>query len=148
MKRILLALITLLLLTRPAFAAGSVVVTTSEFDTGNRTHIYEKYSVAWTSTAGGAVSGNAFTIVAGAIVSVRFIPGGTTPSDLYDVTLAETSGNSDLLLGQGADRSNANSSILAFDPPFVQDGSRTIDVVVANAGNAKTGTVVILVQIR
>lgn len=110
-----------------------------------------KYSVPWTSSAGGAVSGNGFAIQAGVFTSIGFTPGsgGTQPTDLYDVTLVLSDGSistGDLLSATGADRSNATSSILTFDPPMYQDGTRTLDVVVANAGNAKTGTVVVFVQ--
>lgn len=138
----------LILALPPIVDAATGTVTVATANVSDQAHLYKRYTVSWTSTAGGAVSANAFTIVAGEIVSVRFTPGATTPSDLYDVTLAETSGVVDLLLGQGADRSSTVVSVLQFDPPLFQDGSRTIDVVVANAGNAKTGTVVILVKVR
>jgi hypothetical protein len=151
LRRFLFGLgLVLLALTTGVQAAGTVVVTTSG-ELGNRTQVYRRYSVAWTSTAGGAVSGNPFSIVAGRLLSVRFVPGGTTPTDLYDVTLVDSDGtisSGDLLSGTGADRSNATSSILSFDPPIYEDGTRTLDVVVANAGASKTGTVVILVQVQ
>lgn len=124
-------------------AAGTVTVASVNLR-GNLV----QYTVTWVSTAGGAVSGNAFSIAAGRLVSIRFTPdsGGTQPTDLYDVTLAETSGVADLTSGQGANLTNAAAVLVQWDPPLYQSGARTVDVVVANAGNAKGGTVVILVQ--
>lgn len=148
MRRVLvgLTLFALVALARPAMAAGTVTVTSAQMRFGSGTFV--RYTVAWTSSAGGAVSGNAFALAPGELVSVRFIPGGTTPDDLYDVTLAETSGASDLTGGEGADQSNSTAAIYSFDPRIVLDGTRTIDVVVANAGSAKTGTVVLFVKVQ
>lgn len=135
-----------LLAAAPAHAAGSATVTSVDVRIGD--HVYRRYTIAWTSTAGGAVSGNAFAVAAGPLMSIRFTPGGTTPTDLYDVTLAETAGATDLTGGQGANQSATVSGVYTFDPPLLLDGSRTLDVVIANAGASKTGTVVILVQVR
>jgi len=142
---LLLTALLLVLATLPARAVGTVVTTTRE--QGSAANHIKRFSVAWTSTAGGAVSANTFEVPAGRLLSVRFIPGsgGTQPTDLYDVTLVDTD-SVDLLAGVGANLSNATSSIYQWDPPYFQDGSRVLDVVVANAGAAKTGTVVLLVQ--
>lgn len=149
MKRCLLALVFALVVLAPLSATGTATMTHSRQPAGDGAHVYERYTIAWTSTAGGAVSGNPFAVVAGYLTSIRFVPGtgGTQPTDLYDVTLTD-GGITDLLAGGGADRSNASSSILSWDPKMFQDGSRTLDVAVANAGNAKTGTVVILVETK
>lgn len=146
MKRRLISIAVLVIaLATQAIAVGTVTVTTASVrDSSTR---YARYTVAWTSDASGNVNGNAFTVSPGRLVSIRFIPGsgGTQPTDLYDVTLTDGT-VTDLLAGAGANLSNASGAIFQFDPPMFQDGSRTFDVVVANAGNAKTGTVVILVQ--
>lgn len=137
-----------LVLWAPAGAVGTLTVTSRVYGAQANSRFIE-YTAAWTSTAGGAVSANAFAIRAGRLVSIRFTPGtgGTQPTDLYDVTLVETNGVADLTAGQGANLSNAAAVVVQWDPLLFQDGSRTVDVVVANAGASKTGTVVILVQI-
>ena len=137
-------LLALCLYTALLQAAGTVTVTTAPV-AGN----IVRYSVAWTSTAGGVVSGNGFAVVAGSLISIRFVPGATTPTDLYDVTLVDSDGtvtSADLLSGVGANQSATTSGVFYFDPPKFTDGTRTLDVVVANAGASKTGSVVILVR--
>jgi len=128
--------------------AGTLTVTTDTIGGAPGTLKFTRYTCAWVATAGGAVSGNAFAIVPGAIVSMRFTPGsgGDQPTNLYDVTIPETGGLADLSEGGGTDCVNTGDVLKKLNPPTWQDGSRTIDVVVANAGNAKKGTVTILVQ--
>lgn len=130
--------------------AGTLVVTTSQVASG-----ITKYSCAWTSTAGGAVSGNLFDLARGCIFQVKFIPGsgGTQPTNNYTVALNDTDGVDFFAgIGQGTNLSNATSKIAVpyfglaasqvFSLPF-NDGSEQFDLVVAAAGNAKTGTVII-----
>lgn len=142
-NRIALAVLGLLFAGQ-ASAAGTVTVTTADVGGGN-----VEYTVAWTSTAGGAVSANTFSVQRGRLRQVQFIPGtgGTQPTDLYDVTLVETN-SVDLLndgtTAQGGNLSNATSKILTFANGYYSKGV-SLDVVVANAGNAKTGSVVIVV---
>lgn len=130
--------------------AGTLVVTGSIVASGVR-----KYSCAWTSTAGGAVSGNPFDIERGVIFQVKFTPGagGTQPTNNYTVALNDTD-SADVFagLGQGTNLSNASSKIgvpyfglsatLAYSL-YYHDASEQLDLVVAAAGNAKTGTVII-----
>lgn len=107
------------------------------------------YTIAWVSTAGGAVSGNAYAIVApGRLRQARFIPNGsaTQPTDQYDVTLVDANGV-DLLGGAGANLSNSPSDVSNWkvcDPSPILLTTDTLDLVVANAGNAKTGTVILI----
>lgn len=144
-RLVILMLAGVLMMSTAVGAAGSATVTaTAVRDLGTR---YVRYTVQWTSSAGGAVSGNPFSVNAGRLVSIRFSPGATTPTDLYDATLAETGGLADLTSGQGANQSSTNAAIYTWDPPIFQDGSRMLDVVISNAGSAKTGTVVILVEV-
>lgn len=107
-----------------------------------------KVSLAWTCSAGGAVSGTPTVQVRGEIVRVTFIPGtaGNQPTDQYDVTLLDTSGV-DVLAGLGANLSNAAASHAC---PLIGNGvttnqrmavNDTLELQVANAGNAKRGTV-------
>ena len=119
--------------------AGSIAVTTS------RDGPLHKYSCAWTSSAGGAVTECAVTLKAGQIVQVICTPGsgGTTPTDDYDVTLTQASGEDDLLGGGGVDCSNSLTKVVGLDranlPIWVPAG--TYWPTVANGGNAKTGTI-------
>lgn len=148
MKRWVFLIAVFLLLARSVSAAGTVTVTTRDIRT--RGDIYRRYTVTWLSDGAGAVSGNAFAILAGKLVNIRFIPdgGGTQPDNAYDLTLAETSGVTDLTAGQGANLSNTTATLYSWNPPIVEDGTRTIDVVIAAAGASNGGTVVILVQIN
>lgn len=143
-RRVLWAVVAgLLVLVRPSIqAAGTATVTIADVGNG-----VTKYTVAWTSSAAGAVSGNAFAVKKGLLLQVKFVPGtaGTQPTDLYDVTLVDTD-SVDLLNSQGANLSNSTSKRLLWDPPLFNDATQNLDVVVANAGNAKTGTVLLYVQ--
>jgi len=124
--------------------AGSITVTTSK--AGGLT----KYSIAWTSDASGNVSANTLNIQNGELLQVGFVPGagGSQPTDLYDVTFLDP--NSVEIFGTvGADRSNANASVGVpvvgtYFRRILEAGAYT--PVVANAGNAKSGTIVLLVR--
>lgn len=130
--------------------AGAITFTSSRMSRD-----VKKYSFAWTSDAAGAVSGIPQTLPAGSIVAVEFVPGagGVQPTDLYDITLTDADGINVIDDGTGAasigaNLSNANSS---HKVPFVGGGAVTYvrrwlhggayTLVVANAGNAKSGTV-------
>lgn len=130
--------------------AGSITTTTSDLGGG-----FTKYSIAWLSSAGGAVTENAVAVRRGHIHQAKFIPdgGGTQPTDLYDLTLLDAiSGGVDFLTGIGANLSNANRKI---GVPQVGDGTTALQRVfheggdlyptVANAGSAKGGTLVLVV---
>ena len=140
MKRLLVAVI-FTLLAQSLFAAGSVVVTSTTLGSG-----ISQYTVAWTSDASGAVSGNLLTVRRGRVVQVKFRPGsgGTQPTDLYDATLVDPD-SVDLALGNGANLSNATSKLSTQTPGPYFNGEGRLDLVIANAGNAKTGTVIFLV---
>lgn len=142
MRRIVLvlAVAALLVWQSPIFAVGTVTVTTADIGGG-----ITRYTVAWTSTAGGAVSANTFAVKKGHLIHVKFVPGsgGTQPTDLYDVTLVDAD-SLDVLNGGAANLSNATPKILQADPLLLLN-TATLDVVVANAGASKTGTVTIYV---
>jgi hypothetical protein len=126
--------------------AGTVVVTSAQI--GNHERAWQRFSVAWTSTAGGDVSGNGFSVPAGELISARFIPGtgGTAPTAAYDVTLTDGSVPDLLQSAAGANLSATVPTLSVWNPPVFQDGSRTLDVVVANAGDSKTETVVLIIR--
>lgn len=140
--RLGLALLAVVVCTVPGHAAGTLVATADGLGGG-----LVQYTFTWTSTAGGAVSANPQALVRGRLVELKFIPasGGTQPTDLYDVTLLDEHGV-DLLNGQGANLSNATGLRLQWDPPLVHAADDDLDLVVANAGSAKTGTVIVWVQ--
>lgn len=124
--------------------AGSITVTTSDAGRG-----ITKYSIAWVCSAGGAVDTNTFNVKAGEIIQAGFIPdgGGTQPSDLYDVTMLDANSR-DVLEGEGANLSNATATaktpkVNSLFRRFVEAGALTPTV--ANAGNAKGGTIVLLI---
>lgn len=135
--------------------AGSLSITDQVFaDKINRP--VRKVSLAWTSTAGGAVSGNLTDYLSGVLARVAFVPNtsSTQPTNLYDITLLDENGI-DVLAGQGADLSNATATAVIPGVPL-KDGTTTsvgpaqiddkLELRVANAGSAKTGTVVLYLR--
>jgi len=136
-RRILFGLlVAAALLPQQAFAAGTLVVTPRSIGNG----IY-RYTMVWTSDAAGAVSGNPMNIRPGRIIQMKFTPagGGTQPTDLYDAVLNEINAV-DLTIGGGANLSNVTSKILLPSPTYYYDGTTALDLVISNAGNAKSGT--------
>lgn len=131
-------------LTVNLMAAGTVTMTSAR--SGTATPGIMKYTIAWTSDAAGAVNGNTLAIRTGRIIKAEIVPasGGTQPTDLYDLELQDGR-DVDLLAGAGANQSNAAAEIALFNPPlYVDDAS--LELVVANAGNAKGGTVLVWVE--
>jgi len=126
--------------------AGSIVVTT--VDKGQSV---TEYKLAWTSDASGDVSGadGQFSLMRGLVWAVKFVPGtgGNQPTDLYDVKLNDAD-TVDLIVATGDNLSNSTSSRNIPHknnlPMFFEGG--TVTLVVANAGNAKKGTVYIYMQ--
>ena len=148
-RRLALALVGALLWGASLQAVGTVVVTTADVGGG-----ITKITVAWTSTAGGAVSANAFAVPRGELLQVTFVPGtgGTVPTDLYDVTIVDLNAV-DVATGNGTDCSSTVTRVrvpltgnaAALTHRIFLDGSSTLDVVVAAAGASKTGTVILLI---
>lgn len=124
-------------------AAGSIVVTSA--DIGG----VLKYTVVWTSDASGNVSGNTFDVRYGELRQVKTIPGagGVAPTDLYDVTLTDPDGV-DVLAGAGANLSGTVAAILEptinSQRPYLE--AQTLTLNVSNAGNAKSGTLILLID--
>lgn len=135
--------------------AGSLTIT-DQVSVDRASRPVRKVTLAWTSSAGGAVSGNLTDYLSGALVRVVFIPGsgGVQPTDLYDVVLLDGSGL-DLLAGQGANLSQSSTTHVCPGVPL-KDGTTTsttqvqiddqLELQVANAGNAKQGTVVLYLR--
>lgn len=107
----------------------------------------KKITFDWLSDADGDVSATHTTYLSGQILRVVFDPdgGGTQPSDLYDVTLIDDNGV-DVLDGLGANLSNATttSEVPVFETPAAIDD--LLELVVANAGNAKGGLVILYMR--
>lgn len=126
-------------------AVGSITTTTENIGGG-----YTVYSCAWTADASGAVSGIDVPMARGFVHQVKFIPGtaGNAPTALYDVTLVDADAV-DFLGGSGADLSATVAAIKApilgssQMQPFWRGGS--LQPTVANAGNAKTGTILVTI---
>lgn len=107
--------------------------------------------LAWTCSAGGAVSGTATARkISGVILRVTTIP-ADGPTDNYDVTLEDEDGI-DVLQGFGADRDTTNaetftplvSTTLVGNPVAMGTPvavNSTLELIVANAGASKSGTV-------
>ena len=133
------------LLAPAALGVGTVTVTTADVGNGNTS-----YSLAWVSDAAGAVSGNSLTFKAGRILQVQFVPdgGGTAPTALYDVQLQDQY-NVDILndgtTAQGDNLSATASKVVKWTAPFWVDAAGAFELVVAAAGNAKGGQVIVTV---
>jgi hypothetical protein len=140
----LCAVVALLLQASPQ-AVGTVTVTTTTLSDIRAV----KYSLAWVSDGSGNVSTNPQTFRPGSLIQIKFIPdgGGTAPTALYDVTLVDASGI-DYLGGTGANLSATVSTQTRVAAPLIYDATGTLDLVVANAGVSKGGTVQLWIQIQ
>jgi hypothetical protein len=122
-------------------AVGSFTVTASDLG-GQLT----KYSVAWTSSSGGAVSGVTMALKRGRILAVKYVPtnGGSQPSNDYTVQLLDGDGVDALCAtGVGSGLSNTAASIavpaMSSLAAFLIDPTQTYTPTVASAGNVKNG---------
>ena len=97
------------------------------------------------SDAAGAVTENSFNVKRGPLRQFKFIPsgGGTVPTNLYDLTILDAD-NADVLVAAGA---NLSATVAAWvspaNPVYFEGGALTPTI--ANAGNAKAGTIVLIV---
>lgn len=107
----------------------------------------KRLKLTWVSSAGGAADYTTTVPFDGDLICASFIPdgGGTQPSNLYDVTLADSDGV-DVLNGLGANLSNAATvNKLKSDGLLAVAGS-TLVLSVTNGGNAKGGVVRLLLR--
>jgi len=116
-------------------------VTTSE----QRHSLTKKVRFDWTSSAGGAADATTTLAYDGEILRAVFIPGtaGTQPTNLYDVVVNDADGY-DVLAATGADRSNAAPQTVVASLGAV--AGQTLTLAVTNAGNAKTGSVILYIR--
>lgn len=116
----------------------------------------QKFSYAWTSDASGNVDQYTTSIINGTLVNIEVIPasGGSAPSANWDLVIKD-GGGFDILSGGGANLSAAAATRLkphfvqtvsAVDYPFEVSVYEALQVLVTNAGNAKSGTIVIYVR--
>lgn len=123
--------------------AGTVTYTEE-----NLGHI-KKIKAAWTaSNPGGAVSGSATTeVYTGEVVQIVTVPGtvGDQPTDQYDVTVLDDDGI-DVISGAGGNRSNASTEQIQGLTSLGFVAGDHLAVTIANAGNAKKGTVYLYIR--
>jgi len=117
--------------------AGTVTVSEETHGTLKKVHF------SWTSSAGGAADGSTTKAYNGVLVRAVFVPGATTPSDLYDVVLNDADGY-DVLAGQGADRSSAAAETVVASMGAVANDKLTLGV--TNAGDTKNGEVILYIR--
>ena len=118
--------------------AGTVVTTEETYGT------VKKVKFAWTSSADtGAADATTTNAYSGLVIMAVFVPGVTTPTDNYDVTVADADGY-DILAAQGANLSNAATVTKTASMGGVANDKLTLAV--TNAGNSKNGTVVVYIR--
>ena len=122
-------------------AVGSVTYSEEVFGT------VKKIGMSWTCDASGAVSGTlTASVYSGELRRLVTVPAaaGSAPTDNYDVTVLDEDGT-DVLMGAGADRDTANTEqVLASSLGIVANDK--LELRVANAGNAKSGTVYLYIR--
>ena len=104
-----------------------------------------RFQIDWTSDASGDFEKTVTDPPAffGRIIQLETKPGSgdDQPSDLYDVTITNAMG-ADILDGEGANRSNSSAQVAFLTHSVLVAGPLTFKV--ANAGNAKKGTIAVL----
>jgi hypothetical protein len=113
-----------------------------------------RVAIAWTSDSSGNASATTDPI-SGTLCKVEFVPGtsGNAPTTAYDITLTDV-GGVDVLAGQGANLTLSPTSVVP-GVPFT-DGTTTstapcvvsdaLALAVSNAGNTKSGQVILYVR--
>lgn len=142
MKHIFLALVFMVAAVFPAQAITSTTGTLTVTTTGG-TYSVQRVAIAWTSDAAGSAQGTNLAVV-GLIHRIEFVDDATdTPTANYDVVITDEYG-SDVLNGAG---SNVTSppTLATPDPPIAVQGLHTVTV--TNAGNAKSGTIVLYIRL-
>lgn len=132
-----------------ANGAGTVTLTQSRGQQPVRRLVFD-----WVSDAAGVVSGTVSGTVNGKIVGVITDPGTPAPTDNYDVTMINSDGF-DVFNGRGIDRDTVNTEQFCPAVAFT-DGvtagvthvavAGTLELRIANAGNAKAGRVIVLLE--
>lgn len=100
----------------------------------------------WLTDAAGQADATSVAVYNGEIIGVTTVPdgGGTQPTDLYDVTIKDSDGV-DLLMGNGANRSNVNTEYITQANTLAAVDSQLV-LQVLNGGNAKGGIVYVYIR--
>lgn len=125
--------------------AGTTCTFTEEFEFGIR-----KITLSWLSDdAAGTVAGTVGAIpekVQGLIQRVVTVPGSPAPTDLYDIVLNDANG-ADVMNGALANRSTSAVENINVAGQGIRV-SDFLTMVIAAAGNAKRGSLILYVQNR
>ena len=147
MKKLLILFAVIVLLPAGVWAAGTVSMGQVYYGGG-----IKRVAISWTSDASGDATYTT-TQLGGVILRVTFDPDGTAaPTDNYDITLKDENGI-DVLAGSGANLSTSTTSSVC---PQINDQSAaaataaaisgTLALAVSNAGNAKSGQVILYLK--
>jgi len=155
MKRLFMLLAMVLMLfvfVSSSWAAGSCIIT-EDFHMGMR---YKTVTFEWTSDASAGTVTKDYWI-SGILIGIDFLCTNTTePDDNYDVELFDSTGINDLLddIGDNISQLDANENQDTwYRTPLTRDGyfrvfmNEKITLSITNAGNSKTGTVVLKLRI-
>lgn len=105
-------------------------------------HLVKKVKAVWVSDSDGAATGATTYTYDGLLYNFMSIPdgGGTAPTAAYDITLTDPNGV-DLLQGAGADRSATAREYVNTSDGLGTVSEEKLTLTIANAGEAKGGTV-------
>lgn len=119
--------------------AGTVTITEETIGT------VKKIIFAWTSDADGAADGITTKVYAGEVIRLVTVPSGVAaPTNLYDIQVLDADGLDVLAMG-GANRSTLNTEqVLEASLGCVANSKLALSI--ANAGNAKAGTVYLYIR--
>lgn len=128
--------------------SGTVTAVATKIQTEMSRVFTEKVTVTWTCDASGNATGT--VNLQGFLIKAITVPGaaGAAPTDNYDITLVAD--GIDMAASQLIDRDTANTEMVypvatsACTPIFLA-GDHTFTV--ANAGNAKSGTVYLYLRV-
>lgn len=104
-----------------------------------------KVRFGWIASTSGAASGATDEELEGEIIGLTTVPSSTAvPTASYDITITDADGD-DVLLGQGANRSDtATEHVARTSLAAVASSKLTLNV--SSAGNTTAGTVIIYVR--
>lgn len=128
--------------------SGTITYTNSNYAKDSNSHI-KKLVMNWVSdAAAGTVEGTTADKFSGRLITAQFITGSVTPTDAYDVTVKDDQGQ-DILGGTGANITVATgktSTAISSGLPFCAVKNTTLLLQIANAGNSKTGKVILFFE--
>lgn len=121
-------------------AAGSMTITETTVGT------VKKIKAAWTTgSAGEGISGTTTKVYSGRFIGLIAVPGGTTPSDNYTITVKDADAV-DLCLGAATGNQKAASTTFTAEASMAGVAMSTLTLAISSAGNSKTGTTYLLIR--